>query len=384
MKDAQSLYAKDGVPIDAENEFSRRCGELCRTTFGNSRFVKIEDLAGKHHRGPRGFPSVNLPPGCYLSLEGDGSGMRPVVTDAAFGHATAGHDLLAMIIMDITRWGGLPLIVEDHLSLNTLREVDSEPFNTYLSMMQGLCQAANEQGVVIFNGETAQMTNCVGSDNFDSPTKFLWSGACVGMYLKKLLITGAALIPGQIVIALRENSFRGNGWSSVRKVFSEQFGERWWENPSAQEWIKKAAAPSVLYDYFLTTVNGWHQTGDTFDQLIKMHFIAHISGGGIDLKFADVLFSLGFSAELTDLWEPPEIMKKVVEWRGMSDEEAYKAFNGGQGALLVVDENDVDGFITLAQEFSIDAKVCGTITEELSPRVTIHSKFNGGKVIFTP
>ncbi|PIR92654.1 hypothetical protein COU01_00540 [Candidatus Falkowbacteria bacterium CG10_big_fil_rev_8_21_14_0_10_44_15] len=115
-----------------------------------------------------------------------------------------------------------------------------------------------------------------------------------------------------------------------------------------------------------------------------MHLITHISGGGIDLKFADVIFSFGLSAELTDLWNPPEIMQQVVTWRGMSDQEAYKVFNGGQGALAVIDAADVKKFIRLAEQFNIEAKACGTITKESSPRVTINSKFNGEKVIFTP
>ena len=383
MKDTQNYYAEDGVPINAEDEFSRRCGALCRTTYGNSRFVKITDICDSGHRSPRGFQFVNIPEGCYVDFTADGCGAKPVIIDAVHTHKTAGTDLLAMLLADIDRWGGLALIVVDHLDLNTLVEVDSMPFNTYLDMMRGLCESATEQGVVVYSGETAQMTDCVGSDIPNSPTKFNWSGACIGLYDPKRIITGTSIEPGMVVMALREKGFRGNGWSAVRKAFRLQFGDEWWRNSDAKPWLQEAATPSTLYDRFLTTANGWHSPD--FQQQIIMHCIAHISGGGIDLKFGkSILFKMGLSADLNNLWEPPEVMRQVVQWRGMHDREAYKVFNGGQGALAVIDAADVKKFIRLAEQFNIEAKACGTITKESSPRVTINSKFNGEKVIFTP
>jgi len=50
-----------------------------------------------------------------------------------------------------------------------------------------------------------------------------------------------------------------------------------------------------------------------------------------------MLRSQDLSAELFDLFTPPDIMLKCAKWREFSDEECYSTWNGGQGAIVVVD-----------------------------------------------
>jgi len=138
--------------------------------------------------------------------------------------------------------------------------------------------------------------------------------------------------------------------------------------------------PSILYDRFLATANGWFDVN--FEAIFKMYLIVHVTGGAIKSKFAeDILFPMGLSARLDNLWEPPKIMKDCAEWRGMSDQECYAVWNGGQGMLVVVDQADNERFIAMAKEFGIEAKVCGEITRESQPSVIIFSKFTEDKVI---
>jgi len=94
------------------------------------------------------------------------------------------------------------------------------------------------------------------------------------------------------------------------------------------------------------------------------------------------LFDRGLSAELPDLWELPEIMKKCADWRGMGDEELYEAWNGGQGMLLVVDEAEAEKCIERAKDFGIEAKLAGKITKEDTPQLTLISKLSGKTVIY--
>jgi hypothetical protein len=42
----------------------------------------------------------------------------------------------------------------------------------------------------------------------------------------------------------------------------------------------------------------------------------------------DILFPRGLSAELDNLWDPADIMRKCAKWRGMIDEECYETWNG--------------------------------------------------------
>jgi len=54
-----------------------------------------------------------------------------------------------------------------------------------------------------------------------------------------------------VILGLKENGFRCNGISSVRKALKEKFGKEWWINPRAKDSIKEAATPSVLYDTYI-------------------------------------------------------------------------------------------------------------------------------------
>jgi phosphoribosylformylglycinamidine cyclo-ligase len=254
--------------------------------------------------------------------------------------------------------------------------------------MEGMRDAANEIGVVLYGGETAELGVFVGSEDPNALTKFNWSGSAFGLVSDKQLITGERMQHGDVVIALKENGLRSNGVSAIRKALAMRFGKEWWNNPEAKDAIAQAAAPSVLYDKFLATMNGWFT--DDFDPLIDMKCIAHITGGGIPSKFAeDILFSLGFSADLEDLYEPPQIMRDCAEWRGLEglpvrDYECYETWNGGQGALVVVQASDESEFIRFAKLYGIEAKTCGRIQDKDEPRLTIVSKFREAKLTYKP
>jgi phosphoribosylaminoimidazole (AIR) synthetase len=246
--------------------------------------------------------------------------------------------------------------------------------------MQGLGKVCRAQRLVSYKGETAELGVCVGSENPEALTKFNWSGTCIGVYDPKRKIIGKTLRAGQKIVALKEFGFRANGVSSVRKAFQKQFGDQWYTNLAAADAIGMAAEPSVLYDLFLTTANGWYSPG--FEPAVKAHLIVHVTGGAIHSKLAeDILFPRNLGAELDELWQPPAIMELCRGWRGMSEVECYETWNAGQGALVVLDEADCDRFISLALEFGINSRVCGTITSRKNPKVEIWSKFAGHSLI---
>lgn len=109
---------------------------------------------------------------------------------------------------------------------------------------------------------------------------------------------------------------------------------------------------------------------------VKIHGIAHITGGGIPSKFfGDFLKPRGLSARLTDLWEPPKIMQNLAKWRGVSGKEAYEIWHGGQGALLIGDKADVGRVLDLASLWGVSARKAGVITQSKKPTLIIRSKF---------
>lgn len=372
-------YAQDGVDISAGDAFSAFAGEICRASYDNSPMVVVTDLSRGAFRGPRGFKLRNLPKGSILAAAPDGIGTKVVIIDAAGSYQRAPHDVIAMGAMDITRYGGKPLVFANVLDVSTLGEPGSATFAAAQDLMRGLGAVAKQCGYVIISGETAELGACVGSENPHALVKFNWAGFMLGAYHPDKMILGDTLAPGQVVVALRD-TFRSNGISSVRKALKMRYGDEWWSNPEAAADVALAATPSVQYDPFLNRMHGWHSAPNMFRPLVRMHGIVHLSGGAFESKLGhDLLAPRGLSASFSTLFEPPPIMRQCAEWRGMSDEDCYRTWNGGQGALVVIDRADVETFLSRARDFDIEAQVSGEILPQRDFRVQIRSQFGSGE-----
>lgn len=375
-------YKEDGVDIVAGDNFSSFAKKLFETTYGISRWVEVSDLSRGNFRGPRGYVFKNLPRGCYSTAAADGIGTKVIIIDAAGNFQDASPNLLEMCAMDITRWGGLPLVFMNVLDVSALGEADSSTREAAVDLLRGLHRDAIRHKFVVLGGETAELGVCVGSDNPDATLKFNWAGFMIGVYHPQKMILGDTLKPGQVVIVLRDD-FRSNGISSARKALAIKYGKEWWKNPDAMADILAAASPSAFYDRFLNDMHGWYNRDHDFRPDIPMHLIVHLSGGAFKSKFGDdILSRLGLSADLTNLYEPPEIMKKCAVWRGMPPEECYRTWNGGQGALVVVDKQYERLFVRNARNFGIQAQVAGEIKrKQKAYTVRIGNKFGGRKYI---
>jgi phosphoribosylformylglycinamidine cyclo-ligase len=367
-------YTQDGVNVVEGDTFSRFAGSICKATYENSPYIEVRDFSRGHFRGPRGFRLKGLPADCWLDAAPDGDGTKVVLVDAAGDYDNAAYGWIAMTCGDITRWGGIPLVLVNTLDTETIGKLGQPVNNAFRAMIAGVQRIAAEQQLVMLKGETAELPGCVTSPNEAAFAKYLWSGVAIGAYNPRTIITGDKIQEGMAVMALRERGLRNNGISSARKAIVMAFGSL--SCLKAQEAVKMAATPAVLYDKFLATANGWF--AEDFKPIIPMYLIVHLTGGALKSKFAeDILFPRGLSAYLDKLWEPPEIMRQCAQWRGMDDEECYETWHGGQGVLVVIDAADEAYFISLAGTFGIEARRAGKITKEDKPTVVIESKFNG-------
>lgn len=383
-KDKTKIYAQDGVDVEEESSFSSFAGSVCKKSYNNSPFVKVHDLSGGNFRGPRPFTLKNLPKGYFIEASTDGIGTKGILIDAAKTHKDAAYDIIAMTASDITRFGGVPLVFINVLDISSVGNKGDKVSKIYKSAISGLGDVARASKIVVLKGETAQMGDAIGSEIKDSKTKINWSGMMIGAYHKNKMITGKGLKAGQVIIGLKENGFRSNGISSVRKALKVKFGQKWWTNPKAQKSIKEASTPSVLYDMYVNTLHGWFNKNpkQNFKPEINIHSVVHLSGGAFREKLGkDVLWRKGLSAELSHLWEPPKIMLECAKWRGLKDAEFYEVWNGGQGMLLIVDAKDAKHCIKRAKDFGVKAKIVGKVTKEKHPQISIDSKLNIGKKI---
>jgi len=378
-------YKVSGVDVEAGDSFSNFCATVCRGSYNNSpRHIKVTDLSKGNFRGPRGWQYQGMPAQFILTTAPDGIGTKVILIVAAGDYLGAAINLIAMTADDIACWGGLPTVFSNVLDAKSVGNPGTRQFMAYQKMMTGLGKVAKKQKLVLLNGETAELWDCITSENPQAKVQFNWGGVMNGVYDPNRMILGDKLRCGQVVIALRDG-FRSNGISLVRRCLAREFGKQWYKNPKAKQAIKEAAKPAMIYAFFLATLNGWYDPEFKPDPNVTIALAAHLSGGSIKGKFAEMLFRHGFSADLLNLWAPPAIMRKCAKWGAVSDEECYSSWNGGQGMLLVVEPGQAKYLIHLAKKFGIEARVCGVIKKtrgSQAHRVKIRSKFTGKTFCF--
>lgn len=370
-----STAGNDQVDLGAGNSFSAFAHQQIQSTFKNSLYVEVTESAMGNFRKLRTFSFKNLPPGVTFALVNDGIGTKVVLTDAAGMYETSAADLLAMTCNDITRKGGLPLVVTNTLNVAALGEPDSELNIAARKLLSGLVKYAKEERVVVFNGETAELKG-LKLANSNPTLSYLWESTTLGAFEVNREITGERIRPGDIILAFRDESPGSNGITELRNGLAKMYGSEWWDNPDAAELVGEAAMPCRLYDYFLTTLNGWYELPHRPNSMpyIKAHGIAHVSGGGIPEKLAgDLLFPQGYGAELYDLFSPPQIFHKVSSARrddfaSMADEDyakrLYDMWHSGQRLLMVVKEDDAPQVMHMAKQFGHEAKIAGKVIPE--------------------
>lgn len=383
-KERSAAYAKSGVNLDVAEIFGAYCGKICQESYKNSPFVRVTDLSNGHFRSPRMFQFKGLPKGYGMMTAPDGIGTKTIIISSADCLKTAGDNLVAMTKGDITRWGGLGLVFVNVLEVNKLGEVRGDLFRRYQSMMAGLGDTARSQKFVLISGETAQMSDCVSSEiagiAADHLPIFNWSGVMIGVISPDKVIDGSTAKPGDVAIVFRDG-MRSNGASLARKFLRKIYGPEWWRNPAAAETVRAMANPSALYDTFLETMNGWYRSD--FRPIVKVCGIAHLTGGSFKSKLGDGLaFPAGLNIRLDNLFEPPQWMKDCVREFGLSDEEAYTVFSGGQGLVVLVNKRDEVQFCNAAGNFGLEARRGGVVDswalgKDARSAITIVSQFTG-------
>jgi phosphoribosylformylglycinamidine cyclo-ligase len=378
-------YALSGVNVQAGDEFSSIAGRVAATTFKNSFVFDVTRYEFGGFRGPISWDLYRdkLPPGTRFTSGADGIGTKVIPISACGGFESAAFDMGCMVLDDFGRSGCMPVGLANVLDLKNLGDIGSGKFEKCVMLLKGLKKFADKHHVVLLPGETAELSDCVGSE-IDDPEipVFNWAGFGIGVIHDDKVIDWSKLAPGQIIIALRDR-LRSNGFSAVRRCLKSLYGPRWWQRPECAEFVREAATPSKTYSNMLCEMNGWFSAD--FKAPVEMTAIAHLSGGGFKGKFGEPLFERGLSARLDNLWDPSDLMRKVAMNQLMTGKQALTTFNGGQGMLVVVkDQEAADRVIhEFAPIFGIEAKKAGKIVDSGSetPYIRIKSKFNPGEVV---
>jgi len=357
-------YAKAGVDVEIEAEASKIMYEASKQSFEN-RKGKIGEVQAPFDdfAGLKMVPIGALPQDAYMSIGFDTAGTKVEIAQRVGKHDTIAYDLLAMVCDDALIRGGEPILVGTNLDIKSLGSDDAF-LPVVRELAEGYVAAAKEAGVAIINGEIAQMGSLMhGWGDFP----YHWGAACVWVARKSKILTGKEIQVGDSVVMLREEGFRVNGWSLVRKIFETEYGSHWHDEKFEKTTLGLAAlTPAKIYSRFGVKLHGSFEE----EGVAEVHGFAHITGGGVPEKMARVLRPSRLGANLDNLFMPPMVMAHCQEVGRISDYDAYRAWNMGQGLAIITPEPEK--VIAEAKKAGIEARLAGSITKD--PRITIKSR----------
>jgi phosphoribosylformylglycinamidine cyclo-ligase len=265
----------------------------------------------------------------------DGVGTKLEIAFKTKTYNTVGQDCFAMCANDILCHGAKPLFFLDYLACGKLdSDVSSE-------LVIGMANACKESDCALIGGETAEMPGFYKEGDYDM------AGFCVGAVERDEMITGQEIADGDVIIALPSSGLHSNGFSLVRKLVTD-LNEDFNGKPIYEELLK----PTKLYIKPILELL----------KEVKVHGLAHITGGGLEENVPRIIPE-GLRANIAkaDI-KVPEIYK-VLQSKGVNEDEMFGTFNMGVGFIVVAKKEDEGKIIETLAKLGEEAYTIGTISK---------------------
>ncbi len=350
-----TTYKEAGVDIDLKDECSRIFYEASIKTFKNRKGRFGEPVIERG--GFSGPILIDDLKDAFLLKNSDGVGTKVEIAERLKEHDTIAFDLLAMICDDAAAMGAEPFVATDTLNVSRLS------LKTIEQLAEGLVAAAKRARIAVIGGEVAVLGDRINGE-------YIWDADVNAILEKKKILDKSSVKPGDRIIALREEGFRSNGFSLIRRILSKELGTQWPLAPydKRRTWGKVALTPSVIYSPLIVdAVGGYGEAARA-----KIKGIAHITGSGIPGNLPRALPpSLGAFVDV----EPLEPMLQLQEMGRVADREAYQTWNMGAGMLLICND---DAIFELADQHHVEAVVAGEIINKQKIIIRNHGFFQRG------
>ena len=302
-----TTYKEAGVSINAGNDLVRKIKKIVASS--KLPHSAIGGFSGLYPL-PKKFGNSVLS-GCC-----DGVGTKLKIAFLLNRHNTVGIDLVAMNVNDLICVGAKPLFFLDYFACGKLDVKIAE------QVIYGIQKGCEESNCLLLGGETAEMPGFYSEGEYDL------AGFAVGLADGTEILDGKNIKEGDILIGLPSSGAHSNGYSLIRKVFSEKEIVRYGE---------MLIAPTKIYVNQILSLLLRYNSQKT--KAIKG--IAHITGGGWHENIPRV-FPKGFGAQIKKgSWLVPEIFGRIQKAGKISEREMFRTFNMGIGMVLAVAEEKV-------------------------------------------
>ena len=320
-------YKEAGVNIEEGYRSVKLIKEYASRTMSEYVLNGLGSFAGMVEL-PEGYKKPVLVSGT------DGVGTKLELAFKTKKYDTVGIDCVAMCVNDILCHGAKPLFFLDYIACGKLEaEVAAD-------LVKGVSDGCVESGCALIGGETAEMPGFYKEGEYDI------AGFAVGIVDKDKIINGKDIKPGDKLIGIASSGVHSNGFSLVRKLYTdlnEEFnGEEVW---------KTLITPTKLYvKPVLSLIEKFNIKG-----------MSHITGGGFIENVPRMFNGAELTAEIRkDSYPLPAIFEDMIS-RGVARDHMYNTFNMGLGMVLAVDPSDVDKTMAAIREAGDTPYVVGRI-----------------------
>ncbi|MDO8714023.1 MAG: phosphoribosylformylglycinamidine cyclo-ligase [Polynucleobacter sp.] len=326
-------YRDAGVDIDAGDDLVDRIKPLAKKTMREGVLAGIGGF-GALFEVPKRYKEPVLVSGT------DGVGTKLRLAFEWNRHDTIGQDLVAMSVNDILVQGAEPLFFLDYFACGKLT------VDTAATVVGGIAMGCELSGCALIGGETAEMPGMYPPGEYDL------AGFAVGAVEKSKIITGATIVPGDVVLAIGSSGAHSNGYSLVRKII-ERAGAKPTDDLGGRPLGDVVMAPTQIYVKPLLKLISE----------INVKGMAHITGGGLVDNVPRVLPENTQAVLHRDSWQMPELFRWLQMKGGVADAEMVRVFNCGIGMVVIMSADQVDVAITSLKAEGLNAWTVGEVVE---------------------
>ena len=326
-------YRDAGVDIDAGDDLVDRIKPLAKKTMREGVLAGIGGF-GALFEVPKRYKEPVLVSGT------DGVGTKLRLAFEWNRHETIGQDLVAMSVNDILVQGAEPLFFLDYFACGKLT------VDTAATVVAGIAHGCELSGCALIGGETAEMPGMYPPGEYDL------AGFAVGAVEKSKIITGASIVPGDVVLAIASSGAHSNGYSLVRKII-ERAGAKPSDDLGGRPLGDVVMAPTEIYVKPLLKLIAE----------IDVKGMAHITGGGLVDNVPRALPQNVQAVLHRDSWQMPELFRWLQMKGGVADAEMVRVFNCGIGMVVIVSPEQAEQAIASLNAQGLKAWTVGDVVE---------------------
>ena len=330
-------YEKAGVNLEAGYEVVRRIKSHVASTSRPGVMGNIGSFGGMFD-----LSALNVKEPVLVSGT-DGVGTKLKLAFAMDKHDTIGIDAVAMCVNDVLAQGAEPLIFLDYVAVG-----HNEPAKIE-AIVSGVAEGCRQAGCALVGGETAEMPGMYSDGEYDI------AGYTTGVVEKSRLIDGTKVKAGDVLVGIASSGVHSNGFSLVRKVFSDNALDLFKVYPELD-------AEKTLGEVALTPTRIYVKQVLDVIRNCDVHGVAHITGGGFDENIPRILRE-GQGIEIEEgSWEILPIFRFLEKYGRIAHREMFNIFNMGIGMVLALNASEADKAIKILKSHGEKASVIGRVT----------------------